>query len=79
MSNPTPSLILEIKAEMVRRQTDYQSLATATGMSESQLSRRLSGAVSLTVADAMVITEALGLPLWKVMQRAAESTHVSAA
>ena len=79
MSNPTPSLILEIKAEMVRRQIDYQALATATGMSESQLSRRLSGAVSLTVADAMAITEALGLPLWKVMQRAAGSTQVSAA
>lgn len=69
-SVPTP-LVLEIRAEMARQQMSAADLASHCELSEPQVARRLSGAVSLTVSDALVIATALGVPLWKLMQRAA--------
>lgn len=68
-STPTP-VVLEIRAEMARQQISAGDLASRCDLSEPQLARRLSGAVSLTVSDGLTISNALGVPLWKLMQRA---------
>ncbi len=76
-SAPTP-LALEMRAEMARQQMSAADLANRCELSEPQVARRLSGSVSLTVADALTLSDALGVPLWKLMQRA-EPAEVSAA
>jgi len=71
-------LALEIKAEMTRQQVTAADVAERCGLSVHQVSRRLSGAVDLTVADALTITDALNVPLWRLMERAAQSVSDAA-
>ena len=78
MSNPTASLALEIKAEMTRQQTTAADVAARCSLSVSQVTRRLAGTVDLTVADALVITDALGVPLYKMLERACPAEVVAA-
>jgi transcriptional regulator with XRE-family HTH domain len=71
MKTSTPTaLALEIRAEMARQQIGAGDLAGRCELSEPQVARRLSGAVALTVSDALLLADALGVPLWKLMQRA---------
>jgi transcriptional regulator with XRE-family HTH domain len=70
MSNPTEPLALEIKAEMTRQRLTAADVASRCSLSVSQVTRRLAGTVDLTVADALVITDALGVPLYKMLERA---------
>ncbi len=72
MNNPTTALVLEIKAEMARQQLTAADVAERCGLSVHQVNRRLTGAVELTVADAGLIATALRIPLYRLMQRAAE-------
>ena len=74
MNQPTStSLVLEIKAEMTRQQVTAADVAERCGLSVHQVSRRLTGTVDLTVSDALTITDALNVPLWRLMERAAPS------
>jgi len=70
MNNPTEPLALEIKAEMTRQKLTAADVAARCSLSVSQVTRRLAGTVDLTVADALVITDALGVPLYKMLERA---------
>ena len=70
MNNPTHSLTLEIKAEMTRQQLTSADLAERCELSVHQVNRRLSGTVDLTIADALLIADALAVPLHKLMERA---------
>lgn len=72
MNNPTTALVLEIKAEMARQQLTAADVAELCGLSVHQVNRRLTGAVELTVADSGLIATALHVPLYRLMQRAAE-------
>ena len=76
-SVPTP-LALEMRAEMARQQMSAGDLAERCELSEPQVARRLSGAVGLTVSDALVLSGALGVPLWLLMQRAEPVAEPSA-
>lgn len=67
---PTGRLVLELKAEMTRQQLTAADVADRCGLSVHQVGRRLSGAVDLTVDDALKIAEALGVPLHRLMERA---------
>lgn len=78
MSNQTAALALEIKAEMTRQQLTAADVADQCPLSVSQVTRRLAGTVDLTVADALTITDALGVPLYEMLQRATR-TAASAA
>ena len=79
MSNTTTGLVLEIKAEMTRQQLTAANIADrCEGLSVHQVTRRLAGVVDLTVADALTITGALGIPLYKMLERA-QSIESSAA
>lgn len=69
MSNQTAALALEIKAEMTRQQMTAADVAAKCPLSVSQVTRRLAGTVDLTVADALTITDALGVPLYKMLER----------
>lgn len=70
MNNPTTALVLEIKAEMARQQLTAADVAERSDLSVHQVNRRLTGAVELTIADAMLISDALGVALYKLMERA---------
>ena len=59
MNNPTHSLTLEIKAEMTRQQLTAADVAERCELSIHQVNRRLSGAVDLTIADALLIADAI--------------------
>ena len=69
MSNQTAALALEIKAEMTRQQMTAADVAAKCSLSVSQVTRRLAGTVDLTVSDALTITDALGIPLYKMLAR----------
>lgn len=80
MNQSSPvSLALEIKAEMTRQQVSTEDLAAKCGMSVHQVNRRLAGSVALSVHDAMLISDALGVPLWMLLQRAASCDRAVAA
>ena len=72
MNNPQDAgrLTLELKAEMTRQQLTAADIADRCGLSVHQVGRRLSGAVDLTVDDALKMAAALGVPLYRLMQRA---------
>lgn len=78
MSNPTEPLALEIKAEMTRQRLTAADVASRCSLSVSQVTRRLAGTVDLTVADALTITDALGVPLYKMLERAIPAEVVAA-
>ncbi|MDG4796172.1 helix-turn-helix transcriptional regulator [Micromonospora sp. WMMD1082] len=52
----------EIRAEMGRQQKSGRAVAEAMGVSHIYLSRRLTGKVSLTLADLEKVAAALGVP-----------------
>lgn len=76
-NHPTTSLVLEIKSEMTRQQLTAAEVAERCELSVHQVNRRLSGAVDLTIADALLIADALAVPLYKLMERA-EPTKAAA-
>ena len=80
MNNPlTGRLTLELKAEMTRQQLTAADVADRCGLSVHQVTRRLAGAVDLTVDDALKVAEALGVPLYRLMERAATDASGRAA
>lgn len=80
MNNPlTGRLTLELKAEMTRQQLTAADVADRCGLSVHQVGRRLSGAVDLTVDDALKVAEALGVPLYRLMERASTDASGRAA
>ena len=80
MKTSSPTLLaLEMRAEMARQQVSAADLAGRCALSEPQVARRLSGSVGLTVSDALLLADALGVPLWKLMQRAEPTPEPSAA
>lgn len=63
----------EIRAELARQGVTQESLAAGTDMSTSALHRRLSGQTELTIGEAEVIAEALGLNVVELVRRANEA------
>lgn len=68
-STPTP-LALEIRAEMARQQLTAADLAVRCDLSVSQVTRRLNGTVDISIGEAVILTDAVGVPLHTMLQRA---------
>lgn len=54
-------VIEDLRVELFRRRISQDRIATATGMSQSGVSRRLNGEVSPTIAEVEAIASAAGL------------------
>lgn len=63
MTGSSQTVTREIRAEMARQRLTQRELAERLGSQQSWLSRRLTGGVALTLDDAELIAEALGVSL----------------
>ena len=63
MSPYLPDLNPQIRAEMARRNETQTSLAPKLGLTQSGLSRRLTGESEWTVSDIYRLAEVFSLPL----------------
>ena len=65
----TSALLAEVRAEMARRGDNLSDLATATGISQASLSRKLRGETALLVTEALLICDALHVTLPTLLRR----------
>lgn len=67
MDSLSQSVTREIRAEMARQYLSGQQLADKLRWQPKYLSRRLTGAVSLSLDDLEEIAAALGVPVWSLL------------
>ncbi|MEV4271977.1 helix-turn-helix domain-containing protein [Micromonospora aurantiaca (nom. illeg.)] len=72
------AIVAEIRAEMARQRRSGRAVAEAMGVTHIYLSRRLTGAVPLTVADLERVAQALNVSVLALLPTPA-STAVPAA
>lgn len=74
MNKPaTDAVVLEVRAEMARQQLTIADMSERCGLSVPQLNRRLTGTVELTMADALLISDGLGVALSTLIARAEQA------
>lgn len=74
MNTTTHSLVIgEIRAEIARQGRRLNDVAEAVGLSESQMSRRMSGRQDFTLAEVLAIAEALAVSPAVIISRAQDA------
>jgi transcriptional regulator with XRE-family HTH domain len=58
---PSEAVAGALRAEMARRRVDTRELAERVGKSHAWVHRRMTGAVAVSVDDAHLLAEALGI------------------
>ncbi len=61
-TSPAEQVAATVRAEMARRRVTQTALADVLGMTQTALSRRISGAIPFDVNELHAIAEHLGLP-----------------
>lgn len=68
----------EVRAEMGRQGMRAQTLAEKSGLSETQISRKITRESSpITLEESILFANALGLPLSELMRRAETAKKVA--
>lgn len=67
------NLVAEVRAEMARQATTATRLSQASGIGQSSLSRKLSGASPFTLGEVLSVCDALGITLAELAARAVRS------
>ncbi len=65
----------EIRAEMGRQDLTHRELAARLGWQRMQISRRLSGAIALSVDDVEALAVALHVPVLQLIDRLPEERN----
>ena len=65
--NASNAVAMNIRAELARRRVSQHKLAQHLGKSQTWVHRRLSGNVSLSINDIMLIADFLGLPITELL------------
>jgi transcriptional regulator with XRE-family HTH domain len=59
----TDHVVTEIRAEMARQRVTQRQLASVVGVSQVQISKRLSGRIQFDVAELEKVASVLGVPV----------------
>lgn len=59
--SPSEAVAGQLRAEMARRRVDTRELAQRVGKSRMWVSRRMTGETALTIDDAHLVADALGI------------------
>lgn len=69
----------EVRAEMGRQNLKPAALAEMSGVAEATISRKITREQrALTIPEALQIAEALNVPAWELMRRAAAEAEAAA-